>query len=91
MSLYTDNHPKTTIHGLGFKDEKKAKESIKILNNKVKTKEITLIRMMQTVNTMLNRAKYHPHQTEGMRQAMKIYEDWMKKYLLKKSTVSNKV
>lgn len=80
MSLYTNNHPETTIHGLGFKNKEKAKETIKILDDNVKRKEITKIRMMQTINTLLNRAKFHPHQTKNMRDAIKIFERWMKKY-----------
>ena len=83
MSLYTNNHPETTIHGLGFKDKDKANETIKILEKNVKSKKITKIRMMQTINTLLNRAKYHPHQTKNMRDAIKIFEKWMKKYLIK--------
>jgi hypothetical protein len=31
--LYTDENPKGTIHGLGFKDEKTARESVKKINN----------------------------------------------------------
>lgn len=33
----------------------------------------------QVVITMYNRAKYHPHQTQTMLEAMKIYSQWMKK------------
>ena len=29
MSLYTDDNPKTTLKGLGFKDREKAEETIK--------------------------------------------------------------
>ena len=29
---------------------------------------------------MYNRAKYYPHQTKDMREAMKVYFDWLKKY-----------
>ena len=32
---------------------------------------------------MYNRAKYHPYQTVKMREAMKIYETWMKKNNIK--------
>lgn len=80
MSLYTNNHPETTIHGLGFKNKETAEKSLKILDKNVKKKVITKIRMMQTVNTLLNRAKFHPHQTKGMRDAIKIYKKWMKDY-----------
>ena len=33
MNLFTDDNPKTTIKGLGFKDIKTTKNSIKIINN----------------------------------------------------------
>lgn len=29
--------------------------------------------------TMYNRAKYHPYQTKAMREAMKVFEEWLKK------------
>ena len=32
---------------------------------------------------MYNRAKYHPHQTESMQNAMRIYSNWMKKNQIK--------
>ncbi len=28
---------------------------------------------------MYNRAKYHPYQTKAMREAMKVFEKWLKK------------
>ena len=33
MNLFTDDNPKTTIKGLGFKDVKTTKKSIKNINN----------------------------------------------------------
>jgi len=33
-TLYSNNHPNTTIHGLGFKDAATAKKSIKNFKNK---------------------------------------------------------
>ena len=33
----------------------------------------------QVVNTMYNRAKHHPHQTENMKQAMKVFSNIIKK------------
>jgi hypothetical protein len=38
-----------------------------------------LIYQKQVVNTMYNRAKYHPYQTSDMREAMKIFEKWLDK------------
>jgi hypothetical protein len=29
---------------------------------------------------MFNRAKYHPYQTPEMRDAMKVYNEWLKKH-----------
>jgi hypothetical protein len=29
---------------------------------------------------MYNRAKYHPHQTADMREAMKVYKKWLEKF-----------
>ena len=38
-----------------------------------------MIYQKQVVNTMYNRAKYHPYQTEDMREAMKVFEKWLQK------------
>lgn len=32
------------------------------------------------INTMYNRAKFHPHKTNDMEKAMKIFHLWLKKY-----------
>ena len=32
------------------------------------------------VTTMLGRAKNHPHQTKGMKDAIKVFEKWLKDY-----------
>jgi hypothetical protein len=32
----------------------------------------------QVVITMYNRAKYHPHKTSDMKEAMKVFSNWMK-------------
>ena len=71
--LYTDNNPKTTVKGLGFKDEEKAKETLKIIKSK------DLVYQKRVVITMYFRAKHHPNRTKNMEKAMKIFEKWMKK------------
>lgn len=72
LSLYEDYNPKTTLKGLGFKDEKTALHTIEVIKDKpVKYQKSVVI-------TMYNRAKYHPNQTENMRKAMKIFDKWMK-------------
>ena len=73
-SLYEDKHPKTSTKGTGFKDKKKALDTLKI----IKDRDITYQR--QVVNTMYNRAKYHPHQTEEMKDAMKVFKEWLDKF-----------
>ncbi len=72
-SLYEDNHPQSSTKGTGFKDKQKALDTLKI----IKKRDLTY--QKQVVNTMYNRAKYHPHQTTNMREAMKIFKAWLKK------------
>lgn len=73
-TLYSDNHPNTSTKGTGFKDKQKALDTLKIIKNR----DLTYQKLI--VVTMYNRAKYHPHQTKEMRNAMKVYFDWLKKY-----------
>ena len=73
-SLYEDKHPNTSTKGTGFKNKIKAIETLKI----IKDRDITY--QKQVVNTMYNRAKYHPHQTDEMREAMKIFKEWLDKF-----------
>jgi hypothetical protein len=74
MDLYSNLHPNRTMKGTGFKDKKIVIETIKIIRYRSPTYQFNLI------NTMFNRAKYHPHQTSEMRDAMKIFAVWLKKY-----------
>ena len=71
-TLYSDDNPYNTVKNTGFKNKDVAKNTIKIvesLDNPIRAKQI--------INTMLNRAKYHPHQTKDMRDAIKIFNKWM--------------
>lgn len=72
MELYTDANPDDTIK-VGFKNKQAALESIDKIKKKTKPYQIKVI------ITLYYRAKYHPHQTEEMRQAMKIFRKWLKK------------
>ena len=72
-SLYEDKHPESSTKGTGFKDKQKALDTLEII------KDRDIIYMKQVVNTMYNRAKHHPHQTKNMKQAMKVFSDWLKK------------
>jgi hypothetical protein len=71
MSLYADFHPKISTKGVGFKDEEKAKETIKII------KKFDKIKQMQIILTMYYRANHHPHRTKSMEKAMKIFKKWL--------------
>lgn len=74
MDLYSNRHPNRTMKGTGFKDKKTAIKTIEIIHYRSPTYQFNLI------NTMYNRAKFHPHQTSEMRDAMKIFTSWLKKY-----------
>ena len=73
LSLYSDYDPKNTITGLGFKNKEKALYTI----NKIKNQPIKY--QKSVVSTMIGRAKNHPHKNKDMEQAIKIFEDWLKK------------
>lgn len=72
LSLYEDYNPSSTLQGLGFKDKQTALNTIE----KIKDKPIKY--QKSVVNTMLYRAKYHPHQTKEMKEAIKIFQKWIK-------------
>ena len=51
---------------------KKARNTLKRLRKETRKQQ------RQTARTMYYRAKYHKYQTSGMRNAMKIYGDFLK-------------
>jgi hypothetical protein len=73
-SLYNDNHPEKSTKGTGFKDKQKALDTLKIIKNR------DMIYQKLVVLTMYNRAKYHPHQTPTMKDAMKVFNKWLKEH-----------
>ena len=72
-TLYEDKHPESSTKGTGFKNKQKAIDTLEIIKNR------DIVYQKQVVNTMYNRAKYHPYQTKNMREAMKIFSLWLKK------------
>ena len=74
MNLYSDNHPKTSLKHTGFKNIFMALQTIKLISNR------SLKYQYDVINTMYNRAKYHPNQTNDMLKAMKIFNKWLKNY-----------
>jgi hypothetical protein len=73
-SLYEDKHPEKSTKGTGFKDKQKALDTLDII------KDRDLVYQKQVVTTMYNRAKYHPHQTDSMKDAMKVFNKWLEKH-----------
>ena len=75
--LYTDNNPKKTVKGLGFKNKKKALYTL----NKIK--DMDIVYQKRVVITMFYRAKHHPNRNKNMEAAMKVFKKWMKKNNIK--------
>jgi hypothetical protein len=76
-SLYEDKHPKTSLKGTGFANKEKALSTLELI------KGYNLTYQKQVVLTMYNRAKFHPHQTDNMLEAMKVYRKWLKSHKIK--------
>lgn len=74
LSLFSDYNPKTTTHGLGFKDKEKALHTVKAI------KKRDLKYQVSVIATMLGRAKKHPYKTKNMKDAIKVFSLWMKNY-----------
>jgi len=58
----------------GYGDVERAKMTLKNIKGMNKDYQI------RVVNTMYNRAKFHKNQTKDMREAMKVFRNWLKKY-----------
>lgn len=74
MSLYSDDNPKNTLYGTGYKDIKAAEKTIKLISKRC------LQYQYNVILTMYNRAKHHKNQTPDMIEAMKIFKNWLDKY-----------
>ena len=72
--LYNDLHPEKSVKNTGFKDSEIAMNTIKIVSKRC------LKYQFDVINTMYNRAKYHPYRTKDMMEAMKIFKKWLKNY-----------
>ena len=71
--LYNDLHPENSLKKTGFKDVSTAIHTINLISKR------SLRYQFDVINTMYNRAKYHPHQTENMKEAMKVFSIWVEK------------
>ena len=74
LSLFSDYNPKTTTHGLGFKNKEKALYTVDTIKNRPIKYQVNVIA------TMLGRAKKHPHKTKDMNDAIKVFSKWMSNY-----------
>ena len=73
--LYSPNKPgRKPKTKTGFKNSTTARKTLKNIQKMDKTYQ------KQVVITMYNRAKYHPHRTSKMVDAMRVYSQWMKKH-----------
>jgi len=72
--LYNDFHPEKSLKKTGFKDSETAINTIKLVSKR------SLRYQFDLINTMYNRAKYHPHITKQMEEAMIIFKKWLTEY-----------
>ena len=71
--LFSDNpRGKPRLKTLGYGTAKKARNSVRQL------KKMPRAYQQQAATTMYYRAKYHAHQTDRMRNAMRIYGRFLK-------------
>ena len=79
--LYTDENPKGTIHGLGFKDAAAANKGVAIINKAKRTHahkvQATLV-MQQRAKEAIKRTK-DPEKKKNITQAYKIWTDHLEK------------
>ena len=79
LNLYTNAHPEKTLK-VGFKNASTAISTIhKVEKSKKSNHHKYLI-----IHTMYYRAKYHPHQTKEMKEAMKIFKEWLNEKKIRK-------
>ena len=74
MELYENRHPNKSLKNTGFKDKKTAEQTIKLVEKR------SLRYQFDVINTMYNRAKYHPFKNKDMKEAMKIFKKWLDNY-----------
>ena len=78
--LFTDEDKENTIQGLGFKDKATATKSVNIIKRSGKTHA----HKIQAAMAMEQRARFHAHQTPGIRAGQKVYAKFIEE--MKKKT-----
>ena len=77
--LYSNNdHPITNIRHTSFKDVKSVKKTLKLISKR------SIIYQKSLINTLYNRAIYHPNKTDDMRKAIRLMKKWLIKNKHKK-------
>jgi TolA-binding protein len=84
IELYTNAHPKSTVHGTGYKNKETAEKTLLLIQKKTKKYQFLII------NVLYQRAKYHKHQTKGMKDAMKVFRKWLDNYQKEKKIENRK-
>jgi hypothetical protein len=80
MAVFNDNPPnKKPKLKLGYGTANKARRSVKLL------KKQPLQYQVQAAHTLYFRAKYHKHQTKGMKEAQKVYHKFLQTLKRKRS------
>ena len=72
IRMLFNNSRKAKRSHLQYGTAKKAKQTLKYLRKRPHSEQV------QGAKTMYYRAKYHAHQTKNMREAMKVYGDFLK-------------
>ena len=83
--LYTDEDPKGTIQGLGFKDKATAEKSVNIIKKSGKTHA----HKIQAAMAMEQRARFHPNATKGIEDAQKVYANFIEEMKEKTKAMRN--
>src|SRR6056300_1057498 len=73
--LYTDENPATTIKGTGFKNKRIALRTIDLTSQPG-----ARYKQYWTIRAMRERAAHHPHPTQGMRDAIEVFDEWLSNY-----------
>ena len=83
--LYTDEDPKGTIQGLGFKDKATAEKSVNIIKKSGKPHA----HKIQAAMAMEQRARFHPNATKGIEDAQKVYANFIEEMKEKTKAMRN--
>ena len=73
--LYTDENPATTIKGTGYKNKATAERTIRLTSQPG-----ALYKQYWTIRAIRERAAHHSHSTAHMKEAIHVFDEWLKHY-----------